>query len=143
MSDPCVELQAAIRATLKADAPLLALAKPGKPVRVYDVPPTNAPLSGGDWYITIGNDSVQPDQAECIDGAEATATIDVWAMSDPPGLLLAKQVAATVGAALARLGDTPSHHVLTVQSVLTRYSPEADGSGHGTLIIQFFTEPST
>ena len=82
MSDPCAELQVALRAALKADAQLQALFGPGKPVKVYDVPPVNAATP----YLVIGEDSFTPDMAECIDGAEVAVTVHVWSLTDPPGL---------------------------------------------------------
>lgn len=71
MSDPSLELQAAIVAALKGNSPAVADG------RVYDA----APLNGTFPYVTLGDCQVLPDKAECIDGVEVYPQIDVWSRS--------------------------------------------------------------
>ena len=128
-----------MRAALKADPALVALFSP-KPVRVYDVPPVNASDAGP--YLTIGEDSAAPDLAECIDGAEVTATVHVWSVMDPPGKTEAKVIGAAVQAVLLALGDLPSHHVASTEFRLARYLMDADDrTAHGVVTVQINTEP--
>lgn len=139
MSDPCAELQAAIRAALKGD-PMLKVLFGGdpKPVKVYDVPPVNASPP----YLVIGEDSVAPDLADCIDGAEVSATVHVWSLTNPPGLTEAKKIGAAVQAVLLGLGDLPSHRVVSTEPRLARYLTDADGrTAHGIVTAQVNTEP--
>lgn len=68
MSDPSIELQAAIVAVLKGDSPAVVSG------RVYDEVPVGADFP----YVTLGDCQVLPDKAECIDGVEVYPQVDVW-----------------------------------------------------------------
>lgn len=94
MSDPSLELQAAIVAALKASGALPAVVGG----RVYDAVPTGAAFP----YVTLGDIQVLPDKSGCIDGAEVYPQIDVWsrAVGYPETKTIAKAI-------LAKLDDQP------------------------------------
>lgn len=90
MSDPSLELQAAIVGKLKGDAGVQAIVG----ARVYDEVPSNPTFP----YISIGDNQVLPDKAECIDGTEVFWQIDGWARD--PTFPVAKAISKAVVAAL-------------------------------------------
>lgn len=92
MSDPSLEIQQAIIATLSGNV--------GEAVgdRVYDEPPVNPVFP----YITLGDCQVLPDKSECIDGAIAYPIVHVW--SQDPGFTETKTITKAV---LALLDDQP------------------------------------
>lgn len=138
MSDPCAELQPAVRAALKADATLLALFG-GGPVKVYD---GVAPPNTASPYLVLGEDSVTPELAECLDGAAVAVTVHVWDLASPPSVLGAKRIGAAVQAVLLDLTDLPSHRVVAAEPQLARYLMDADGrTAHGVLTVTVHTEP--
>jgi Protein of unknown function (DUF3168) len=92
MSDPSLELQAAIVGALKGDSPPVASG------RVYDA----APINGTFPYVTLGDCQVLPDKYECIDGVEVYPQIDVW--SRAVGYGETKTIAKRI---LALLDDVP------------------------------------
>lgn len=139
MSDPAADLQAAIRTALKADAPLIALFDQGV-VPVYDIPPVNK----AGPYLVIGDDDIQADQADCIDGAEIDSNVHIWTQTDPPGKLLAKQIGATVQACLLAMTTIGAVHKLcSVWPVRSSYltDPSDNRTVHGVVSIHFVTEP--
>lgn len=71
MSDPSLELQAAIVGKLKADPGVQSVV--GQ--RVYDEVPPNPTFP----YISLGDPQVLPDKADCIDGTEIFWQLDGWA----------------------------------------------------------------
>lgn len=71
MSDPSLELQAALVGKLKADPGVQAVV--GQ--RVYDEVPANPTFP----YISLGDNQVLPDKADCIDGTEINWQLDGWA----------------------------------------------------------------
>jgi Protein of unknown function (DUF3168) len=70
MSDPSLELQAAVVTALKANAGVVAVVGS----RVYD----NVPPSATFPYISLGDSQVLPDKADCIDGTEIFFNLDGW-----------------------------------------------------------------
>lgn len=66
MTDPSLQLQAAITAALKN-----ANVASG---RIYDPAPKNAQFP----YVTFGPGQVLPDKADCIDGTELFPQLDGW-----------------------------------------------------------------
>lgn len=74
MSDPSLELQAALVAALKGHVG----AKVAE--RVYDQVPAPVPpaTSATFPYVTLGDCQVLPDKAGCIDGVQVYPQIDVW-----------------------------------------------------------------
>jgi Protein of unknown function (DUF3168) len=118
VSDPSLEMQAAIVAALKQGG-ALPLAVGG---RVFDKVPTGAAFP----YVSLGPVQVLPDKAGCIDGAEVIQQIDVW--SREPGYPEAKRIAAAI---VARLDDQPlnvdGHDAIVFEHVDTHYLRDPDG----------------
>jgi hypothetical protein len=118
MSDPSLELQAALVAALKTAGALPAVVGG----RVYDAVPANAVFP----YISLGDMQILPDKAGCIDGAEVYPQIDVWsrAVGYP-------EVKTITKAVLLKLDDQPivvagfNVVVFEVQSV--QYLRDPDG----------------
>src|SRR4051812_40258662 len=94
MSDPSLEMQAAVVAALKQSGALPAVVG----ARIYDSVPPNATFP----YVSLGDCQVLPDKADCIDGAELSLQIDVW--SRAVGYPEAKTIAKAI---LAKLDDRP------------------------------------
>jgi hypothetical protein len=90
MSDPSLELQAALVGRLKSDPGVTAVV--GQ--RVYDEVPNNPQFP----YISIGDNQVLPDKAECIDGTEIFWQLDGWARD--PTFPTTKQISKAVVACL-------------------------------------------
>lgn len=125
MSDPSLEVQAAIVAALKTNGALPAVVS----ARVYDSVPT-APVFP---YISLGDCQVLPDKAECIDGAELFLQIDVW--SRAVGFPESKQIAKAI---VVKLDDQPltvaGHDVVIFEHQSTQYLRDPDGlSRHAAL----------
>lgn len=116
MSDPSVELQAALVAALKADGALPA------GTGVFDSAPADAPFP----YVTLGLCQVLPMKAGCIDGAEVYPQIDVW--SRAVGFPEAKRIAKAV---VAVLDDQElaidGHRMILFEHQSTTFLREADG----------------
>lgn len=89
MTDPALELQAAIVAALKD---LSTAAGNG----VYDMPPVdqNGTIMASYPYITIGSGNLVPIDEECFDRSEFSHQIDVW--SDSQGYLEVKTIAGLI-----------------------------------------------
>ena len=90
MSDPSLELQAAIVSKLKNDTGVNAVV--GQ--RIYDEVPPNPTFP----YITLGDNQVLPDKADCIDGTEIFWQLDGWARD--PTFPMPKQISKAVVAAM-------------------------------------------
>lgn len=125
MSDPSLEVQAAIVAALKTNGALPAVVG----ARVYDSVPTSPTFP----YVTLGDCQVLPDKAECIDGAELFLQIDVW--SRAVGFPESKQIAKAI---VVKLDDQPltvaGHDVVIFEHQSTQYLRDPDGlSRHAAL----------
>lgn len=140
MSDPAGELLVAVEAVLRADAGVAAAFPRGR-VRLYDLPPQNAPLP----YITLADAHATDFIAEGLDGAETVLAVHVWSRTDPPGTAEAKAIAAAVKAALTNLPelDMPGHRLADDALPLdTLYLQDADGQTvHAVVRVQFSTDP--
>lgn len=118
MSDPSLELQAAIVAALKNSPAVTALV--GN--RIYDAVPSNATFA----YISLGDCQVLPDKADCLDGAEVFLQVDVWsrAVGYPESKTIAKAV-------VDKLDDQPltvaGHDVVIFEHQSTQYLRDPDG----------------
>jgi Protein of unknown function (DUF3168) len=90
MSDPSLELQAALIGNLKSDPDVQAVV--GN--RVYYLVPMNPTLP----YISLGDNQVLPDKADCIDGVELFWQIDGWTTSheQPEEKAISKAVVAAL-----------------------------------------------
>jgi hypothetical protein len=129
MSDPSLELQAALISALKNNIGAAVGA------RVYDqVPGPVAPATTAQFpYVTLGDCQVLPDKADCIDGVEVYPQIDVWsrAVGYPETKTITKAV-------LARLDDqaivVSGFHVVVFQFQSVHHLRDPDGLTHHTAI---------
>lgn len=116
MSDPSLELQAAMVAVLKGDSPAVASG------RVYDSVPVGAAFP----YVTLGDCQVLPDKAECIDGVEVYPQVDVW--SREVGYGETKRIAKRI---LQLLDDVPlavaGFHAVVFEIQSVNYLRDPDG----------------
>ena len=95
MSDPCAQLRPALKAMLRAD-PGVLVAFGMSPVQVVDFAGPNLKVP----YVIIGEAGATPELAECIDGAEADATLHVFSRTQPPAFTEAAAIAAAITAAV-------------------------------------------
>jgi hypothetical protein len=118
MSDPSLELQAAIVSRLKGNAGVTAVVSQ----RVYDEVPANPTFP----YISIGDNQVLPDKADCIDGTEVFWQLDGWARD--PHFPTCKQISKAVIAAMDDLPLTISSYANIVCELNTvNYLHDPDG----------------
>lgn len=118
MSDPSLELQAAIIGKLKNDAGVQAVV--GQ--RVYDEVPPNPTFP----YISLGDNQVLPDKADCIDGVELFWQIDGWARD--PTFPMPKKISKAVVAALDDQPITVTGYAVVVCELnTTNYLRDPDG----------------
>lgn len=117
MADPSLDLQKAIVATLKGNAPVASLIG----ARIYDHVPDKASYP----YVTYGADQSLQDDADCVAGFEVFVTIDVW--SAGVGQPEMKRIAGAVRAALhnAELA-LDEHSLVLIEHRQTRYLDDPD-----------------
>lgn len=135
MSDPSLELQAAIVAALKSPAALPA-AVGG---RVYDQVPDLATYP----YVTLGDCQVLPDKAGGIDGVEVFSQIDVWTRT--VGYVETKQIAKAV---VAKLDDqalaVAGFDVIVFELQGVQYLRDPDGlTRHAAITFRSLIQPSS
>lgn len=135
MSDPSLELQAAIVGMLKANSGVQAIV--GNPARVYDEVPNNPTFP----YISLGDNQVLPDKADCIDGTEIFWQIDGWARD--PTFPMAKKIGKAVKAALDDQPVTVSGYAVVVcEHNTTNYLHDPDGiTRHVAVNFRFLIQP--
>lgn len=138
MSDPSLELQAALVAILSGNIGV-AVAN-----RVYDQPPAPVPpaTTVAFPYVTLGDCQVVPDKAGCIDGVEVYPQIDVW--SRKVGYVETKTI---VKAILALLDDqqlaVDGFDVVFFQIQSIHYLRDPDGlTRHAALVFFGCLTPS-
>jgi|SRR6185369_14925886 len=118
MTDPSLELQAALVAKLKGDSGVQAVVG----TRIYDEVPNNPTFP----YISLGDNQVIPDKADCIDGSEIFWQIDGWARD--PAFPRCKQIAKAVTAALDEVDLSISGYTLIWSELnTTNYLHDPDG----------------
>jgi Protein of unknown function (DUF3168) len=129
MSDPSLELQAAIVSKLKNDSGVQAVV--GQ--RIYDEVPSNPTFP----YISIGDNQVLPDKADCIDGTEIFWQLDGWARD--PTFPMTKSISKAVVAALDDAVLTVSGYDSIVVEINTiNYLHDPDGiTRHVALSFRF------
>lgn len=134
MSDPSLDLQAAMVAALKAPGALPAVVGG----RVYDAVPANAVFP----YLSLGDCQVIPDKSACIDGVEVYPQIDVWsrAVGYPETKTITKAV-------LAALDDQPivvaGFNVVVFQFQSVQYFRDPDGlSRHAAITLHGILTPA-
>jgi Protein of unknown function (DUF3168) len=106
--------------------------------RVYDEPPSTFEFP----YLTIGDDQVLADDAECVDGSEVYVTIHVW--SQAVGWPEAKKVGDQVRDALHLADLTLAGHRL-VEMRFRDARPLRDPDGktrHIVITFRALTEPA-
>lgn len=141
MTLPSATMQKAIYDALTASDAVRALVAG----RVYDEVPRPP---GGDVrtqmpYLSIGEDDVIADKADCLDGAEITITVHAW--SAGPGYVLLKQLTAAVkqaldGEDLALIG----HRLTDIEFQSARHLADPDGiTRHGIVTFRVLTESIT
>lgn len=134
MSDSSYEVQEAIVAAVKADATLTSLIAG----RIYDRVPPAASFP----YISIGEDQVLPDLAQCYDGADVVSTLHAWSRAIGYGEV--KRVAAALEKALTAATFTLTGFRLVDKFFeSTRYMRDPDGlTSHAVVTFRARTEPS-
>lgn len=132
MSDPSLELQAAIVGKLKADAGVQAVV--GQ--RVYDEVPPNPTFP----YISIGDNQVLPDKADCIDGTEIFWQLDGWARDQT--FPMVKSISKAVVAALDDQEITVTGYAVIVCEINTiNYLHDPDGiTRHAAINFRFLIQ---
>lgn len=133
------ELQRLIYATLTGTAAINELVAG----RVYDhVPPEEKRVerTGAAWpYISFGPYDANQDDADCIDGIEATLQIDIW--SATTGTLECKTLTDLVRKALHHKSLSLSEHALVNTRVeLWRVIPNPGGEHHGVVQVTALIE---
>lgn len=130
MSEPSVELQEAIYASLKADAAVSTLA-----FDVYD--DTRDEANGAPWgtqggYISFGPEQAIDDSVEGIRGDEVYFQIDVW--SNRVGKTHCKELCGAVDAVMRAGFVLQTHALFSVHRVLFTIKPDRkDGVMHGMM----------
>ena len=132
MSDPSLELQSAIVDKLLADSGVQAVVGS----RVYVLPP-KAPMFP---YISIGDNQVLPDKADCIDGTEIFWQIDGWTrdQTGPED----KEISKAVVAALDDQSLTVSGYNAVIAEINTiSYLRDPDGlTRHAAIGFRFLLQ---
>ena len=134
MSDPALELQRVLVATLKADPAVTALVGG----RVYDAPPPNPTFP----YITLGEDVVSPQRADCYDGSHTTLAVHGW--SRAVGYPEVKRIGAAIRGALheAPLAMADGQRLVDLALIDNRIMRDPDGlTSHTALTFRALTEP--
>lgn len=134
---PSLEMQAAITATLGADAAVKALL--GATPRIN--PPQSTTWPGS--YIEIGGGQEIPDLAECIDGTEVYFDIHIWSRVDR-SFADAKKIAATIWDCLTNANLTLSENrLLLIERQNQQHMRDSDGvTLHVVLTLRALTEPA-
>ncbi|MGO6835023.1 DUF3168 domain-containing protein [Rhizobium ruizarguesonis] len=118
MASAELELQGALVARLKADAPLTVLVQG----RVYDQPPSPVVYP----YVTIGEAQTLRDDATCVSGAQIYLTLHAW--STQVGFPEVRKVADAVVESLHLAPITlPTNRLISIMHRQTRTFRDADG----------------
>ena len=128
------ELQQLIFETLTGNGAIMALAN-----GVYDRVPTN-PFGEKTAYISFGSEDANEDDAEGIDGLEATTQIDIWSRAG--GRVECKNLTALVRKALHEKElQLPTSALVEIRVVLTRIFADPDGeTTHGVVQVTAMIE---
>lgn len=134
MTEPSLELQRVIVATLKADAEVNALIAG----RVYDRVP--APVTFP--YVVVGDDQVSQAHAECLDGStEVFPNLHAW--SRAVGKVEAKNIAGAVVRALngAALTLANGYRLVLIEHDNTQHLGDPDGiTSHSVIVFHAFVD---
>ena len=137
MSDPSFAMQKAVYDQLRASYDVRLHVGD----RIYhDVPPPpTGDVRAQKPYITIGEDQVLADKADCMDGAEIILTIHGWALSYPQS----KQLSAAINEALDVNYDMAlvGHRLIEIELEDIRHLSEPDGiTRHAVVTFRALTE---
>jgi len=132
LSDPSLELQAALVGKLKADPGVQAVV--GQ--RIYDEVPAHPTFP----YISLGDNQVLPDDADCIDGTEIFWQLDGWARD--PTFPMPKQISKAVVACLHNQELIVSNYAAVVVEISTlNYLHDPDGiTRHVAMTFRFLLQ---
>lgn len=121
------EIQKLVFDTLKANAPIMALAND-----VYDRVP-QSPFGAKTAYISFGPEDTREDDAEGISGIAVTLQIDIW--SRAPGFVECKRLTDLVRQALHRKSLALQDSALVdIWVEMSRVFRDADGeTSHGVV----------
>ncbi len=130
------EFQKLVYDTLMADGAIRAIAQ-----KVYDNVPDN-PYGTKTAYISFGPYDANQDDADCIDGIEATLQVDIW--SKTPGVVEVKTLTDLVRKALHEKSLTLTENALVDTRVeIWRIIPNPGGEHHGVVqVTALIEEPS-
>jgi hypothetical protein len=141
VSDPSLALQGAMYSRLNANGPVRALV--GN--RIYDHVPrdVNGNPTATLPYISLGEDQVLPDKADCLDGREVLITIHAW--DKGPGFPKVKEVSSAI---IAALDDdefpVTGHRLVEFGLSELRHLTEPDGTTkHAVITFRALTEPAS
>ncbi len=148
MSEPSVELRAALEPWFRADAGVVA-SFGSNPVKVYSSLP---PVSAVAPYIFIAGFFVEDEAADCYAGTIVNLQVDVWSLMQPkPGFSEAETIVAAVKAALTATEDTgatptftlASYRVVAVELVSTNYltDPSDGKTVHAVIAARLSVDP--
>lgn len=134
MSEPSLELQRVIIATLKADAAVNALIAG----RIYDRVPSPETFP----YVVIGDDQVSQAHAGCLEGStEVFSSLHAW--SRAVGKVEAKNIAGAVVTALngAPLALSNGYRLVLIEHDNTQHLGDPDGiTSHSVIVFHAFVD---
>lgn len=134
MSEPSLELQRVIVATLKADSAVNALIAG----RVYDRVPSPETFP----YLVVGEDQVSQAHAGCLEGStEVFANLHAW--SRAVGKVEAKNIAGAVVRALngAALTLANGYRLVLIEHDNTQHLGDPDGiTSHSVIVFHAFVD---
>lgn len=126
-------LQKALVALLKSDQGVAAIVAG----RIFDTVPLVARFP----YVTLGEDQVLPDSADCYDGEDVRSTLHLW--SREVGYPEVKRLVAAVKAAIGNEMAVPGYHIVSIRVTDTRFLRDADGlTSRAVLTLQTLIEPA-
>ncbi|WFU88987.1 DUF3168 domain-containing protein [Rhizobium sp. CC1099] len=138
MASAELELQGAIVARLKADAPLMVLIN-----GVYDQPPDTCWATPKESYVTLGEAQTLRDDATCISGGQVYLTLHAW--SRLTGYPAVKKIADAVAESLHLAPLTlATNRLISLMHRQTRTFRDADGlTSHAVIDFVANTEKPT
>lgn len=141
MSDPSLELQAAIHTALTADADLMALVGGvyDRVQRGSDGSPAASVWGTQQAYVSFGPEFVVYEDAECLDIQEVNIQLDVW--SRQVGRPHCKRIVAQARRVLLALPELTDNALILSEAPLTRITPDPDGlTTHGIINLRYEVE---
>jgi hypothetical protein len=135
MSDASLQLQGALVAVLRGSVAVTAIVES----RIFDSVPRDASgkATAQFPYVTLGEDQVIPDLADCFDGAEHFLTLHAWSRERgyPECKRLGAAISDTLGGIELTIAD---HRVVSLEFDGAQYLRDPDG----VISFRALTEPS-